>query len=60
LPKIKQTKVPKKSKGLGDLPKTEKEWIEYTNALHEEGLGRRRKYEHQWVVNMAYYLGLQQ
>lgn len=58
LSKEKQTKLPKKFK-QGDLPQNNKEWIRYINSLHDAGLKKRHKYEFQWVLNMAYFLGYQ-
>lgn len=58
LSKEKKTKIPKKA-SKGDLPKTEKEWIAYVNNAHHAGLQNRRKFEFQWILNYAYYLGYQ-
>lgn len=52
-------KVPKKSYKKGDLPTTADEWVKYINEEHDRRINERRKYEFQWVVNLAYYLGYQ-
>jgi hypothetical protein len=54
----KQLKAPKKDYD-GDLPDSNEDWVMYVNRLHDQGLRDRRRYEFQWVVNLAYYLGYQ-
>lgn len=54
-----QVKLPKKDDPRGDLPETEEDWVRYVNKCHDQGLATRRKYEFQWVVNLAYYMGYQ-
>ena len=51
-------KVPKKS-NKGDLPTTAEGWVRYVNNLHETGLQVRRKFEFQWILNIAYFMGYQ-
>lgn len=52
-------KLPKKEDKKGDLPETEEDWVAYINRLHDQGLLDRKKFEFQWVVNLAYYMGYQ-
>lgn len=56
---IPKFKLPKKDYKKGDLPDTEDGWVSYINKLHDFHIHRRQKYEYQWVVNVAYYMGLQ-
>src|SRR3990167_8186751 len=55
----KKPKVPQKSGEKGDLPETSEAWVSYINLLHNSALDNRRKYEFQWVINIAYYMGYQ-
>jgi len=57
-PPLKKIKVPKRS-AKTDLPKKPSEWVEYVNRLHDDALNVREKFEHQWITNLAYYLGFQ-
>lgn len=54
----KKTKPIKKATD-GDLPSTQEEWVRYVNSAHTDGLLRKKKYELQWALNMAYVLGYQ-
>ena len=51
--------VPKKNYRKGDLPTTKDEWVAYIRKCHDYGLTSRKRYEFQWVINMAYVLGYQ-
>lgn len=51
--------MPKASTSKHGYPKSEKDWIPFVNNLHDGALHNRKKHEHQWVINLCYYLGFQ-